>query len=144
MIFFYEIFFINFNRQIRLIEIFSCFIWVKTVTIFLHPASIPQNQFLANNTSPCKQKRRDHMTQYKIAYSFVCFMSKLRNFLSTFLRVVKTHTVQTQIEQNVRHLERTFIMLKPDAVQRGLIGDILKRFEAKGFRLVGLKIIWVS
>lgn len=127
-----------------MIEIFPCFIWVKTVTIFLHPISIPQNQFLANNTRPCKQKRHDHMTHYKIAYSFVCFMSKLRNFLSIFLRVVKTHTVQTQIEQNVRHLERTFIMLKPDAVQRGLIGDILKRFEAKGFRLVGLKIVWVS
>ena len=28
--------------------------------------------------------------------------------------------------------ERTFIALKPDAVQRGLVGDIIKRFEAKG------------
>lgn len=40
-------------------------------------------------------------------------------------------------------MERTFIMLKPDSVQRGLIGEIIKRFEAKGFRLVGLKIVWV-
>ena len=37
-------------------------------------------------------------------------------------------------------MERTFIMIKPDGVQRGLIGDILKRFEAKGFKLVGLKL----
>jgi nucleoside diphosphate kinase len=35
--------------------------------------------------------------------------------------------------------ERTFIMIKPDAVQRGLVGDIIKRFEQKGFKLVGLK-----
>ena len=36
--------------------------------------------------------------------------------------------------------ERTFIMIKPDAVQRGLVGDIIKRFEQKGFKLVGLKL----
>lgn len=35
--------------------------------------------------------------------------------------------------------ERTFLMLKPDAVHRGLIADIIKRFEQKGFKLVSLK-----
>lgn len=35
--------------------------------------------------------------------------------------------------------ERTFIMVKPDGVQRGLVGDIIKRFETKGFKLVALK-----
>ena len=37
--------------------------------------------------------------------------------------------------------ERTFIMIKPDAVHRGLIGDIIKRFEQKGFKLVAMKMI---
>ena len=32
--------------------------------------------------------------------------------------------------------ERTFIAIKPDGVQRGLIGEILGRFERKGFKLV--------
>lgn len=41
-------------------------------------------------------------------------------------------------------MERTFIAIKPDGVQRGLIGDIIKRFEAKGFTLVGLKIMKAS
>jgi nucleoside-diphosphate kinase len=41
-------------------------------------------------------------------------------------------------------LERTFIMIKPDGVQRNLVGDIIKRFEAKGFTLVGLKLVSVS
>ncbi len=36
--------------------------------------------------------------------------------------------------------ERTFIMIKPDGVQRGLVGDIIKRFETKGFKLVALKL----
>ncbi|HEY9744954.1 MAG TPA: nucleoside-diphosphate kinase [Oculatellaceae cyanobacterium] len=41
-------------------------------------------------------------------------------------------------------MERTFIALKPDAVQRGLIGEIITRFERKGFKLVGLKLMNVT
>ena len=36
--------------------------------------------------------------------------------------------------------ERTFIAIKPDGVQRGLIGKIVKRFEERGFKLVALKM----
>jgi hypothetical protein len=39
--------------------------------------------------------------------------------------------------------ERTFIMIKPDGVQRGLVGEILKRFEQKGFKLVAMKFMHV-
>jgi len=41
-------------------------------------------------------------------------------------------------------MERTFIALKPDAVQRGYIGDIISRFERKGFKLVGMKLMLVT
>lgn len=41
-------------------------------------------------------------------------------------------------------MERTFIMVKPDGVQRNLIGEVISRFEAKGFTLVGLKLLSVS
>lgn len=37
-------------------------------------------------------------------------------------------------------MERTLVLLKPDAVQRGLIGRILSRFEDKGLKIVGLKL----
>jgi nucleoside-diphosphate kinase len=37
-------------------------------------------------------------------------------------------------------LERTLVLLKPDAVQRGLVGEIVARFEKKGLKLVGLKL----
>ena len=40
--------------------------------------------------------------------------------------------------------ERTFIMVKPDGVQRGLVGDIVKRFEQRGFKLVAMKFMQVS
>ncbi|GBF82418.1 nucleoside-diphosphate kinase [Aphanothece sacrum] len=41
-------------------------------------------------------------------------------------------------------MERTFIMIKPDGVQRGLVGEVIHRFETKGFTLVGLKLMQVS
>jgi nucleoside-diphosphate kinase len=41
-------------------------------------------------------------------------------------------------------VERTFIAIKPDGVQRHLVGEIIRRFEAKGFTLVGLKMMQVS
>ncbi len=41
-------------------------------------------------------------------------------------------------------MERSFIMIKPDGVQRGLVGAIIGKFETKGFTLVGLKQMSVS
>jgi nucleoside-diphosphate kinase len=41
-------------------------------------------------------------------------------------------------------LERTFLAIKPDGVQRKLVGEIIRRFETKGFTLVGLKFMSVS
>ena len=40
--------------------------------------------------------------------------------------------------------ERTLILIKPDGVQRGLIGDILSRFEHKGLKLIALRMIQVT
>ncbi|MED1204876.1 nucleoside-diphosphate kinase [Heyndrickxia acidicola] len=41
-------------------------------------------------------------------------------------------------------MEKTFLMVKPDGVQRQLIGDIVSRFEKKGFQLVGAKLMQIS
>ncbi|TVR68241.1 MAG: nucleoside-diphosphate kinase [Sphaerobacteraceae bacterium] len=41
-------------------------------------------------------------------------------------------------------MERTLIIVKPDGVQRGLIGRVLSRFEEKGLRIAGLKLMSVS
>lgn len=41
-------------------------------------------------------------------------------------------------------MERTFLMVKPDGVQRGLIGRIISRFEDKGFKMVAGKLVQVS
>ena len=41
-------------------------------------------------------------------------------------------------------MQQTLILLKPDAVQRRLVGTITDRFERKGLRLVGLKLVQAS
>ena len=41
-------------------------------------------------------------------------------------------------------MERTFVMIKPDGVQKGLVGECIKRFEQRGLKLVGLKMLRVS
>ncbi len=37
-------------------------------------------------------------------------------------------------------LERTYAMVKPDGVKRGLVGEVVRRLEQKGFRIVGMKL----
>ena len=41
-------------------------------------------------------------------------------------------------------MERTFVMVKPDGVQRNLVGEIIGRFERKGFKLVGMKLMRIT
>jgi nucleoside-diphosphate kinase len=41
-------------------------------------------------------------------------------------------------------MERTFIAIKPDGVQRGLVGEIVGRFEKRGFKIVAMKMLTVS
>ncbi len=41
-------------------------------------------------------------------------------------------------------MERTLIIIKPDAVQRGLMGEIITRFERRGLRIVGMKFILID
>jgi len=40
--------------------------------------------------------------------------------------------------------ERTFVMIKPDGVQRGLIGEVISRFEKRGLRIIAMKLVSVS
>ncbi len=41
-------------------------------------------------------------------------------------------------------VERTLLLIKPDAVQRGLIGKVIMRFEDAGLKIVGMKMVWAD
>jgi hypothetical protein len=46
--------------------------------------------------------------------------------------------------RGIHKVERTFLMIKPDAVQRNLIGEVISRIERKGLKLVGGKFCTAS
>ena len=57
---------------------------------------------------------------------------------------MSTTEVQAQTKsrnERFTQLQRTLVLVKPDAVQRGLIGNIISRFESRGLALVGLKLL---
>ncbi|BAG83383.1 MAG: nucleoside-diphosphate kinase [Candidatus Azobacteroides pseudotrichonymphae] len=41
-------------------------------------------------------------------------------------------------------VERTLVILKPSAIQRGLVGEVISRFEKKGLVLIGMKMVWLT
>ena len=71
---------------------------------------------------------------------FLCFLLILSFFSRTFS---ETCDASREIPCD-SDTERTFIALKPDTVQRGLVGEIVARFERKGFKLVAMKLVSAS
>lgn len=41
-------------------------------------------------------------------------------------------------------IQKTLVLLKPDAVERGLMGEIIKRFETAGLKIIGMKMVWID
>ena len=64
---------------------------------------------------------------------FVAFSIGTRDFA--------THTQPHTTQTTKMSTEQTYIMIKPDGVQRGLVGTIIQRFEQKGFFLRGMKMM---
>lgn len=67
----------------------------------------------------------------------------MRGELSRERQITVTLTV-TPKGENHTVAQRTLIIIKPDGVQRGLIGEILGRFESRGLKIVGLKLMAVD
>ncbi|XP_062146761.1 uncharacterized protein LOC133854542 [Alnus glutinosa] len=64
-----------------------------------------------------------------------------REWISGALAVSAAAYMLQEQEAHAAENERTFIAIKPDGVQRGLIAEIISRFERKGFKLVAIKIV---
>ncbi|CAM8956266.1 unnamed protein product [Rhodiola kirilowii] len=64
-----------------------------------------------------------------------------RSWISAALTVPAAVYMLQDQEVHAAEFERTFIAIKPDGVQRGLISEIVSRFERKGFKLVAIKLV---
>lgn len=74
--------------------------------------------------------------------SFGAFESEnaYRSWISGAFALPVAAFMLNEQEAHAASMERTFIAIKPDGVQRGLISEIISRFERKGFKLVAIKI----
>ena len=54
--------------------------------------------------------------------------------------MAKTSKKVAQFESN-EYLQRTLVLFKPDAVQRGIVGEILTRFERVGLKMVAVRMV---
>ncbi|XP_072989419.1 nucleoside diphosphate kinase 3-like isoform X1 [Typha latifolia] len=69
------------------------------------------------------------------------YKSSQSGWLSAALTLPAAAYMLHDQEAHAAELERTFIAIKPDGVQRGLISEIISRFERKGFKLVAIKLV---
>lgn len=52
--------------------------------------------------------------------------------------------VSSSLQHAIIDDERTVIIIKPDGVQRGIVGEIIKRYETKGLKLIAMKMVQVT
>ncbi|XP_062116027.1 nucleoside diphosphate kinase 2, chloroplastic [Humulus lupulus] len=78
-------------------------------------------------------------TQYRHLAAFSS-NSHLFSNISSRKTLTKPHIFLPHLVASLENVEESYIMIKPDGVQRGLVGEIISRFEKKGFKLIGLKL----
>ncbi|XP_031131512.1 nucleoside diphosphate kinase 3 [Ipomoea triloba] len=64
-----------------------------------------------------------------------------RTWISGILALPAAAYMIQEKDAHAAEMERTFIAIKPDGVQRGLVSEVISRFERKGFKLVAIKIM---
>ena len=57
--------------------------------------------------------------------------------------IFRYHRVTMEKTEQI-HLERTLVIIKPDGVQRGIVGSIIQRFENAGLKIIGMKMRWAD
>lgn len=72
---------------------------------------------------------------------FGSFGNRSSGWISGALALPAAAYLLQEQEAHAAEFERTFIAIKPDGVQRGLISEIISRFERKGFKLVAIKVV---
>ncbi|XVE54531.1 hypothetical protein DITRI_Ditri03aG0089100 [Diplodiscus trichospermus] len=98
-------------------------------TACLSTSSSPNNLNLRHLAAFQKQS---HLFTKSPTLPFPCTKSQARK---------STHGIfLPHLVAALEQVEQTYIMVKPDGVQRGLVGEIISRFERKGFKLTGLKL----
>ncbi|XP_014510144.1 nucleoside diphosphate kinase 2, chloroplastic isoform X1 [Vigna radiata var. radiata] len=107
-------------------------------------SSLPRSSTLTKSTVPQFRVSYQHLTPFPsqshlFSYHPPPYAKTLRARTTTKPAIFLPHLVAS-----LQQVDQTYIMVKPDGVQRGLVGEIISRFEKKGFKLTGLKLFQCS
>ncbi|PRQ17054.1 putative nucleoside-diphosphate kinase [Rosa chinensis] len=124
---------------------------MKTVAVFggaspSFSSSLQRSSSSAQKTSPsCLSYAHPNCNLRTTHHKLAAFPSKSHLFSYFQPRPhaktpAKPRIFLPHLVASLEQVEETYIMVKPDGVQRGLVGEIISRFEKKGFKLTGLKL----
>ncbi|XP_057419724.1 nucleoside diphosphate kinase 2, chloroplastic isoform X1 [Lotus japonicus] len=101
------------------------------------PFSSNKRTTITTSSSKCRIRATHHQ-------NLTAFPSTSHLFYAKSLRTTKPRIFLPHLIASLEQVDQTYIMVKPDGVQRGVVGDIISRFEKKGFKLTGLKLYQCS
>ncbi|CAJ1943695.1 unnamed protein product [Sphenostylis stenocarpa] len=107
-------------------------------------SSLPRSPTLFKTTIPLSRVSYQHLTPFPsqshlFSYHTPPYARTLRARTTVKPAIFLPHLIAS-----LQQVDQTYIMVKPDGVQRGLVGEIISRFEKKGFKLTGLKLFQCS
>lgn len=73
-----------------------------------------------------------------------CLIVAKKDAARYILRVGTYMKTQTKKIERPETIEQTLVVIKPDGVQRGLVGELIQRFEKAGLKIVGMRMRWVD
>lgn len=91
---------------------------------------IKHNRFNLNKSEIIGRNRDGHYGKLKISIIFFC--------------IFRFETNTQNSHYFLSSMERTFICIKPESVQRSLVGRIIERFEDNGFQLLAMKLVHIT
>ncbi|KAF3500852.1 hypothetical protein F2Q69_00040095 [Brassica cretica] len=94
----------------------------------------------SSNSSPTTVNFRAELAAFRPQFRLFSRTSPSRRRLRASSSEESGGIFLPHLVASMEQVEETYIMVKPDGIQRGLVGEIISRFEKKGFKLIGLKM----
>ncbi|KAG9152593.1 hypothetical protein Leryth_021928 [Lithospermum erythrorhizon] len=112
-----------------------------TSSCFCKSSSIPNYSSSSSTLSyTASSHNQHHLRLAAFQQSSHLFTSYYTSTSRVIKKPNKPNIFLPHLVASMEQVDQTYIMIKPDGVQRGLVGEIISRFEKKGFKLTGLKL----
>eukprot|EP00903_Cladosiphon_okamuranus_P014073 g13080.t1 len=110
-------------------------------TVARAPARVAARRFTSRAAAAVAAQGSSSASTFAAAAAGACAVASLALSVQPDSALCAAPAFKYTGEPGTAH-ERSFIAIKPDGVQRQLVGEIISRFEKKGYKLVAMKMIW--